>query len=220
MARTDSGQPVPPRLPDSLSTADEAVLEDDLMWSEVEVKGDFVGQSADDVEIVASRLTGARLTGVTIGRLRMVDTIVDSCDLSGAVLRQASLTRVALRDCRMSGSDLSLAKLRDVAFVGCKLDDANLRMVTGERVRFDGTVLRSADLYEARLVSARFFDCDLTATQLTKADLGAARLHGSTIDAVVGAEHLRGVVIDSAQVLPLALRLFASFGIAVDDDRE
>ena len=93
-------------------------------------------------------------------------------------------------------------------------------MVSGERVRFEGTILRAADLYESRLTSARFFDCDLADTQFTKADLGAARFHGSTIDTVKGAEYLRGVVIDSAQVLPLALRLFATFGIAVDDDRE
>jgi hypothetical protein len=34
-----------------------------------------------------------------------------------------------------------------------------------------------------------------------------------------GAEYLRGIVIDSSQVLPLAVRVFAGLGIRVEDER-
>jgi hypothetical protein len=46
-----------------------------------------------------------------------------------------------------------------------------------------------------------------------------ARFHGSSLADIRGGEYLRDIVIDSSQILPLALRVFAALGIQVDDDR-
>jgi uncharacterized protein YjbI with pentapeptide repeats len=93
-------------------------------------------------------------------------------------------------------------------------------MVTGERVQFDRGALQGADFYGARLEGLRLFDCDLSGAQFSQAVLRDARLHGSKLEGLRGAESLRGVAIDSTQVLPMALQLFASLGVKVDDDRE
>jgi hypothetical protein len=52
----------------------------------------------------------------------------------------------------------------------------------------------------------------------SKTTTSGIALHGSTLDALVGAANLRGAVIAGDQVLPLALRVFAAMGIVVDDD--
>ena len=218
MPKSVGDAPARPQVPAEFEDAPDHPLTDGLEWHQVCVRGDFSGQAAHEVEVTESRLAGARLTGVEVERLRITDTVVDDCDLSGAVLVDAVLTRVELRNCRMSGLVIAGARLRDVRFVECKLDDASLRMTTSERVEFDRTILRTADFYAAKLPSARFSSCDLSLAQFSKADLQGARLHGSDLTDVVGAESFAGVVIETGQVLPLALRLFAAFGITVEDD--
>jgi uncharacterized protein YjbI with pentapeptide repeats len=220
MSKSVGDVPARPQVPAEFGDAPGDPLTDGLEWHQVCVRGDLSGQVAGNVEVTESHLVGARLVGVEVDRLRITDTIVDDCDLSGAVLMDAVLTRVELRNCRMSGLVVAGARLRDVRFQECKLDDANFRMTTSERVEFDRTILRTADFYAAKLRSVRFSSCDLALAQFSKADLHGARLHGSTLADVLGAESFAGVIIETGQVLPLALRLFAALGITVDDDRD
>lgn len=93
-------------------------------------------------------------------------------------------------------------------------------MVEGERILFDHVDLNDAEFSAAKLKSARFFDCDLTQTDFYHVTLPGARFHASSLADVRGAEYLRDVVIESAQVLPLALRMFFKLGISIDDERE
>ena len=218
MPKSAGDAPARPRVPADLEDASGDALTDDLEWNQVRVRGDLSGQVARMVEVAESHLAGARLVGVEVERLRVTDTVFDDCDLSGAVLIDAALTRVEFRNCRLSGLGVPGARLLDVRFEGCKLDDANFRMTTSERVEFDRTILRTADFYAATLRSARFWDCDLELAQFSKADLRGARLHGSNLADVLGAESFAGVVVETAQVMPLALRLFVALGITVDDD--
>ena len=120
----------------------------------------------------------------------------------------------------MSVARLSRAQLRDVTFSEVRLDEGNFRMATGEQLLFDHVNLQRSDFYSATLTAARFFDCDLSGADLTDAKLPGARLHGSTLFELKGGEHLRNVVIDSAQVLPLAIGVFAGLHIRIDDDRD
>jgi uncharacterized protein YjbI with pentapeptide repeats len=218
MSKSVGDAPTRPHVPADFGDAPDDPLADGLEWHQVCVRGDFSGQVAGTVEVTESRVAGARLVGVEIARLRITDTVVDDCDLSGAVLIDAVVTRVEFRNCRMSGLVAAGARLRDVRFVECKLDDANFRMTTSERVEFDRTILREADFYAAKLPSVRFSSCDLALAQFSKADLHGARLHGSALADVLGADSFAGAVVETGQVLPLALRLFAALGITVDDD--
>ena len=120
----------------------------------------------------------------------------------------------------MSSTLLAQARLRDVTFSESKLDDVNFRMSQGDRVVFDDVNLRGADFYAAHLTSARFFDCDMSGTEVSQAILPRARLHGSLLSDIKGGEYLRDVVIDSSQVLPLALQVFRALDIRVEDERE
>jgi uncharacterized protein YjbI with pentapeptide repeats len=211
--------PRPPRLPSALSTAETPRLDDQIEWVAVETAGDFSGQSARNCEINESLVRGARFVGTTLDRVRVRDSIFESCDLSGASLVDAAFTRVEFRNCKMSAIDLAGARMLDVLFNDSKLDNANCRMISGDHVLFEQVSLGSSDFYAAGLAHAQFLDCDLTSAQFSKAELAGVRLHGSNLEGLQGAIHLRNAIIDSTQVLPLALGVFAALEIRIDDDR-
>jgi len=210
----------PPRLPVVLEPVVGPELGDDTEWSEREIRGELADLAAADVVITASRLVRCVLTGSTLPRLELRDCVIEGCDVSGVVLDEARLTRVELRGCRMSGLVLTRGKLRDVRFVECRLDEANLRMTSGERVRFDDCDLRGVDFYEARLPEVTLFGCDLTGAEVSRAHLRGARLHGSKLEDLKGAQALAGAVIDSAQVVVLSRSLLHALEIEVDDERD
>jgi uncharacterized protein YjbI with pentapeptide repeats len=215
-----SPAPRPPRLPPVLSAAESCPLADRLEWVGVETAGDFSGQSASDCEINASRVVGARFIGTALDGIRMRDTLIESCDLSGARLGDADFTRVEFRNCKMPAIDLAGARLHDVLFRDSKLDNANFRMISGDHVRFEHASLRAGDFYAAQVAQAQFLDCDLTASEFSKSELAGVRLQGSNVEGLKGAMQLRTAVIDSTQVLPLALGLLAALNFEINDDRE
>ena len=55
---------------------------------------------------------------------------------------------------------------------------------------------------------------------MSQVKLPGARFHGSVLSDIKGSEYLRDVVIETAQVLPLANGVFAGLNIRVEDDRE
>ena len=111
-------------------------------------------------------------------------------------------------------------QLRDVCLDEVRLDHVNLRRSTGERVVFDHVNLEGGDLHAAHFMTTCFFDCNLIGADVSESKLPGARFHGSDLLELKGGEYLRDIVIDSAQVLPLAHRVFAGLNIRVDDERE
>ena len=215
-----TADPLAARLPSVLPPADGAVLEDDVEWSGVEVRGDFASLEAQQIEISECRVVGSTLTSVDLHRARLTDSVLVDCELSGATIHEATLIRVEFVQCRMLGFSLPQARLRDVSFVECRLDGAEFRMIDGDRFQFDHCSLVGADFYGARLARVRFFDSDLTDVEFSKAQFEDGRLHGSKLEKLRGAGSFRNVTIDSTQIIPMALQVFGSAGINVDDERD
>ncbi|MGH9039598.1 MAG: pentapeptide repeat-containing protein [Acidimicrobiia bacterium] len=209
--------PTPPRLPAAWGEPPPG-LDDESSWDGLEVTGSFAGQAVSHVDVVRCHLRGAVFTGTEIDRLRLADTLVEDCELSGAILTHLAAVRVEFRRCRLSGVALPDADLTDVRFTDCKLDGANFRMTTWKRSRFDRCLLTAADFGMGKLAGVRLHGCDLTGADFSKTDLTGASLHGSTLDGVRGGEAFRGVVIGGDQVIPLALSVFSALGIVLDDD--
>jgi uncharacterized protein YjbI with pentapeptide repeats len=211
---------LPPRIDDTLEPVDVGGLGDGDSITGSLLTGGTTGHEAADLDIAESRLVGCVLTAAVLERIRLTDVVVEGCELSGASLDEGALTRVELRDCRLSGLDLTDARLRDVRVVNCRLDGSSFRMVGTELVEFEDVNLEGADFTAAKLGGARFFGCDLTGADFSHADLRKARLHGSTLHDLKGAGSLKGVVIDSAQVFPLAPQVLKALAISVDDERD
>ena len=212
--------PQPPRLPTHLAESIGRPLRVERNLSGVLLTGDHSRQTIDDLDVDGSRIAHARFTGTALKRLRLTDVLVENADLSGADLDGSAFTRVEFRDCRMSGAVLTGCSFRDVLITGCRLDEANFRMSETKAVVFDGVDLRGGDFYAAKLDGTRFFDCNLTGAQFSRASTPGARFHGSTMVDVQGGQYLAGAVIDSTQVLPVALGVLSALHIAVDDERE
>jgi uncharacterized protein YjbI with pentapeptide repeats len=188
-------------------------------WQNERIEGDLSAQIADHVEITGCALHGVRFTGARLELLRLVDVVAVDAELSGALITESSLQRTEFVNCRMSGLVTSDSKLRSVCFRDCKLDDANFRFVKAERVVFDGCSLVNADFSGAVFTSSAFAGCDLRTAEFSNASLKGTRFAGSTLEGLRGASSLRGAVIGTDQVLPLALGVFADMGIAISDER-
>ncbi len=218
MPRTP-GLPNEPRIAPHLEPLIDATLDHDDEWTGVSGGGDLARIEAEDVEIHESSLVNLRLTGATLDRARISDVRFADCELSGTTLDEATLTRVEFRNCRMSGFVASRARLRDVRFVECRLDTASFRMAVTERIAFEDCDLVDADFYDAKLADgATFVRSDLTRASIDRASLAGARFGGSTLAELRGAPSLAGAAIDMSQLVPVALAVFASLGIVVDDD--
>ena len=219
MTRSRGARPAAPRLPSDLFSELNLRLPRDVRSitrpSRDLPDGDFEGLQVEDSRIVRSSFTAADLH-----RLRLTDVVVEGSDFSGADMEEASFTRVTFSDCRMSGALFPRARLRDVTFSGVRLNQVNFRMIEGERVVFDHVNLRQGEFYSAQLKEVCFFDCDLSGADLSQVKLPGARFHGSELSDIKGGEYLRDVVIETAQILPLAYGVFAALNIRVEDDRD
>jgi uncharacterized protein YjbI with pentapeptide repeats len=196
-------------------------LVDDDVWSMVEATADYVGQRADGMEMGDVAVKGGRWSGVVLDGLRAFDVTFEDADLSGlALLEEASLQNVAFTRCRLSGANFAGARLRGVTFADCKLDDVNLRMVDAEKITFTDTVLVGCDLHAAKLSEVRMRGCDLRGSDWTKSTLKAVDLRGSRLEDIRGADRLRGVTIDSSQVVPLAYSLAVAMELTIADEED
>ena len=189
-------------------------------WIERSIQGNFGGQTREGMEITGCQVIGSTFTSAVLERARITDSVFRGCDLSGTILRGASFVRVEFVGCRMLGVTIPDGSFHDVRVTDCQMKMAVLRMARGARIAFDRCDLREADFYAARIDGLRLFDCDLTGAEFSQAALAGARLHGSRFDELKGAAYLRGVVIDSAQIVPMALQMFYGMGVKVDDERD
>ena len=194
-------------------------LTDGTEWAGVEITGEIGGEAeVDSVDVTASRLANLRLTGRRIDGLRMVDVLVEDCELSGFTMPAAYLRRVEFRRCRLSGLSAPNLRAHHVRFTDCRADGASFRMSTWNTCELSEVNLSDVDFLEAKLAGVHLLGCDLTEADFSRATTSAVALHGSTLEGIKGAGNLRGAVIAGDQVLGLALRVFASLGIMVDDD--
>jgi uncharacterized protein YjbI with pentapeptide repeats len=220
MTRSESGRPTPPRLPPDLSSESDVRLTAGCGIDHATIRGDFSLGYLEGLQVEDSRIVSSSFTAADLNRLRLIDVVVEGCDFSGADMEEASFTRVTFRDCRMSGALFPRAQMQDVTFSEARLDQVNFRMIEGERVVFDHVGLERAEFYSAHLKAACFFDCDLSGADVSQVKLPGARFHGSVLSDIKGSEYLRDVVIETAQVLPLANGVFAALNVRVEDDRD
>jgi uncharacterized protein YjbI with pentapeptide repeats len=176
-----------------------------------------VAELDDDMELARLRVTGARLTGREWAGEHLTDMVFEDCELSGVLLTSASLVRVQFMRCRMSGLVAPELKATDVVFLDCTMPEAWLRMAVMERCELTGCDLTGGDLYEARLTKCNLLRCNLSDVELSKVSCDEVALHGSTLDGIRGAGGLRGLIIASDQIQPIAFPILADRTITVDD---
>jgi uncharacterized protein YjbI with pentapeptide repeats len=220
VTRGERGFPKPPRLPAALAEFDEPSGGDADSITESLLRGDFTDRWGEDRSLERSRMVQAQLIGAASNRLRAIDVRIEASDLSGSDFDESTFTRVVFHECRLSGAIFTRCSFRDVLFSGCRLNQANFAMSEASTMVFEDSDLQESDFYSASLNSSRFLDCNLTGAQFSKASTSSVRFHGSTLAELKGAQGLAGAVIESAQVLPVALAVLSELGIQIDDERD
>ncbi len=204
-----------PRRPRNLSAETISTLIDHAEYFAVSISGcELVKQSASSVTFEQALLRRVNFTQSRLPRLRLFDVQLDTCDLTGAIWEQARCKRTAFRDCRLMGVQLLEAHCEDVVFHDCTLEGAVLAAAHFKAARFENCNLREAVFTEADLGHVVFRNCDLTHADLRGSQLGGADLRGSRIDGMqVGAQELKGAVIDPAQ----AVQVVSLLGLSVKE---
>jgi uncharacterized protein YjbI with pentapeptide repeats len=209
-----------PRLPDALVTAAVDLLGDDGALEGVRCDGgDVAGRSIEGLALHGADLVGCRFTGATLSGLDLLDVVLRDCDLSGASLAGAVLRRVTFERCRLSGlvaNDLSASHVR---ISDCRADGAWLRAARFEHCDIADCEFTESDWYGAEVRRSRIVRTRLDGSELSTAVFADVALHGSSLAAVRGAA-LRDVVIGSDQVIDVAVAVFGSFGIVIDDEAD
>ncbi len=188
---------VSPRLPAELSTIELDELDDGETIEAVEVRGDVSGDDAEEVTLDGCRLVGLRLVGAHLARLRLRDCVLETCDLSGAVLPTASWRHVRLATCQAKAIALRLGNV--------------------ERLLIEDSQLPAGDLHGTRFTDAVLMRCDLAGIDLSNVTMERVRFESCRLDDLKAAPRLAGATIDSGSIIPVAMGLFAALGITVDD---
>lgn len=207
----------PPQLPADLEiiTADAFVTEATLEACQLQA-GSVAGRQARAVSLDEVLLEHVILAGTNLEKLNARDLIAKRCDFSACRASEGSLLRSALSDCRMTGWDINKGLCQDVTFKNCKLDMTNFRFAKFTRVRFVDCVLTEADFLNAQLHEVSFENCLLERVIFSQCTMVKVDFRTSQLVAIQGWQHLKGAVIDDAQLMAAAPYLANEIGIIVE----
>ena len=165
-----------------------------------------------DCSFLAVSFGGGRLR-----KSRFTDTCVRDTRFVATDLAETGWQDTTLAGCALAGVQAFSAALRRVTFRDSKLDSVNFRGAVLTDVAFEDCVLRDVDFASATLLRVSFAGCTLTGAHFTKATCTEVDLRGAQLGITAGYESLRGVTIDSVQLVALAPYLARHLGITVAD---
>ena len=118
----------------------------------------------------------------------------------------------------MTGVDLSRSTLQDVIFEDCKLDMANFRFSKLKRVKFINCTFSETDFQAAELHEVSFGSCQLGKVEFGQAKIKQVDVRTSELYDIRGWQSLKGLVIDSTQLVMVAPQLANELGIVVKEE--
>ena len=200
---------------------------------ELEIDGDydrvlFPGSSFTDADAGGARFTecaftGGGFDGGRLRRARLSDVWFGETRLVAVDMAESSLTDTWFSGCVFAGVQAFSTVARRVLFRNGKLDSVNFRGSKRTDVTFEDCVLRDVDFGSAKLVRVRFGGSTLAGADFSRVGCTDVDLRGATLGSAstpgikAGFDALRGVRIDSLQLMLLAPLLAHHLGITVAD---
>ena len=183
----------------------------------------FGGLSARALDVADAALLGGKVRAVRAEQAALTRVDVRSVEFTGCELGSlrwagGKISRARFDGCKLLGARFEGVSLEHVVFTGCKLDYALFDKVraTGP-VLFAGCSLREAEFSGCSLPGSLLDDCDLALAAFGPGGYRGCDLRGNDLSAVLGAHHLKRVVLDRAQVLQLASALAGELEINFGD---
>lgn len=169
--------------------------------------------SLDEVVFERVLLIEARLE-----KFSLSDGELKACDLSAARCSESSLIRVHIVGGRMTGVDFSRSTIKDVVFEDCKIDMANFRFAKLTRVQFINCQLNETDFQAAELNDVEFQASHLEKTEFGQCKIKNVDVRSSELVDIRGWQFLRGLKIDSTQLVTVAPQLALELGLKVVEE--
>lgn len=179
---------------------------------------DASGLKAKNLSLDEAMLEKVLLTEARLEKLSLTDTELRACDLSAAGCSESSLIRAYIVGGRMTGVDFSRSTIKDVIFEDCKLDMANFRFAKLTRVQFINCQLTETDFQAAELTDVEFQTSHLDKVEFGQCKIKNVDARSSELLDIRGWQYLRGLKIDSTQLVTIAPQLAAGLGIKIEDD--
>ena len=141
------------------------------------------------------------------------------CDLSSLRWQGGKVSRVRFDNCKFLAARIQAVAMEHVVFTGCKLDYTAFDQIraTGP-VLFADCSLREAELTGCDLARSLFDGCDLRLTGFGPGSYRRCDLRGNDLSAVIGAAHLKRVVIDRAQTMQLGEALAEELDVTFGEE--
>ena len=184
----------------------------------------FSGVTLPAFDLAGSRLLRGRIREVNAGHVTISAAQMDSVELTGCTLSSlrwtgGKLSRVRFDTCRLLGARFEGVTMEHVVFTGCKLDYATLDQVRAAGpVLFADCSLREAELTGCDLAGSLLDGCDLRLTTFGPGRYRGCDLRGNDLSDLIGAAHLRHVIIDHIQTMQLGEALAAELEVTFDAD--
>jgi uncharacterized protein YjbI with pentapeptide repeats len=213
--------PEAPRVPDELEPAnvDPAVVESGDEWRRVRiVDAELPDLAMPSLRFEEARLERVDLSGGRLAHLSLSDVELEGCNLANADVRGGSAWRARIARSRLTGVSWTEGLMRDSVLSDCRIDLSSFAATRLDQVVFERCLLMQADFQEASLRAVRFVDCDLSEADLTDARFDRCELRGCTIDAIRGAERLRGIAMPWQDIVAAVGTFAAAVGVTVLDD--
>jgi uncharacterized protein YjbI with pentapeptide repeats len=214
--------PSEPRLPASLEllSADDPGLHETHELAGIELHGaTWAGLDVTGLRIDETLLVGCDLSGASLADPELTDAVLAEPNLANAVIRGGSLTRVLVSGGRLTGAQWAETRIHDTVWRNAAADLSAFRLAELVRATFDSCNLREADFTGARCSWVRFHDCDLTGAVFSKARFANSELRHCRLGAIEGVAGLAGTSMELDAVLGLAPQLADTLGIHLLDVR-
>lgn len=180
----------------------------------------FAERTARLIDIEECRLTGCRLTGSSLDKLTVSDSILERCDLANVELSHNSMSRVEIWSSRLTGLAVPAGVWRHVLVRDCRADLSSFRFASFTRVEFIDCRLQGADFVGADLAGASFRDCDLTRAELSQVTAKGATFIDCVWDGIRGITSLAGATVANRSpidALAFTDALARSLGVTIAD---
>jgi uncharacterized protein YjbI with pentapeptide repeats len=152
------------------------------------------------------------------GEDEFLDARYEDVDWSTRQELRFSARRVEVVRARLTGAQFPEATFIDVTFADCRADLASFRFAKLDRVVFRDCRLEEADFYGAQLKDVLFERCDLRLASLAAVKVMRVELRGCNLEAVQGAEALRGARMPWDDVVGNGPVFARALGIEILDD--
>lgn len=202
----------------TLDAADIGTLKPEARLEQAILSGDGVGLRAPNISIEESVFERALLIEAKLEKLGLRDVELKACDFSAAHCSESSLVRVHFNGGRMTGVDFSRSTLQDVVFEDCKLDMANFRFAKLTRVKFVNCMMNETDFQVAELKEVAFAGCHLEKVEFGQSKIKQVDVRSSQLYDIRGWQSLKGLIVDSTQLVVIAPQLANELGIVIKTD--